>query len=163
MLQAELSGRFSERWCQDDIEEQKDEIDELNLDCVREKLCRPVEKGGEGWTLHKAKIVEVWYKRFLRLCKMQSTAVVPLGDIDEFWHTHILFTRKYANDCQKSLGRFLHHSPFVGDAAEEARTRPLHERSKALFIEHFGESPIEAIQACGCDSSCSSGCCGNDS
>lgn len=136
-------------------------IDEIDLSCVKEKLCRPTDKGGNGWTLHHVDLMEMWYKRFLKICKMQRREVVPLGDIDEFWHTHILFTRKYAKDCETVMGRFLHHVPFVGDNAEEVGAQRLREQSKALFMKYFGESPVSQEDACGCNSS--GNCCGNDS
>jgi hypothetical protein len=35
----------------------------------------------------------------------------PSQDVDEFWHTHILDTEKYAGDCGSYFGRFIHHHP----------------------------------------------------
>ncbi|BBB12053.1 glycine-rich domain-containing protein [Sphingopyxis sp. FD7] len=40
------------------------------------------------------------------------------GDIDEFWHTFILFTERYAEFCNAVFGYFLHHVP-----GEEGRLR----------------------------------------
>jgi hypothetical protein len=35
----------------------------------------------------------------------------PSRDIDQMWHTFLLFTRDYAAFCQESFGKFIHHSP----------------------------------------------------
>ncbi len=44
---------------------------------------------------------------------------MPSQAVDVAWHEFILFTRNYETFCQKSLGRFLHHTPA------EAMTRPM--------------------------------------
>ena len=36
---------------------------------------------------------------------------VPSQVVDDAWHEFILFTREYQRFCDKSLGRFLHHTP----------------------------------------------------
>ena len=59
------------------------------------------------------------YRKWLYLCKIKKRSDGILGmaatpgsrDVDEVWHTHILFTRKYAEDCDKLFGHFLHHQP----------------------------------------------------
>ncbi len=53
------------------------------------------------------------YKRFLYLCKQfggQHT-LVPSDEIDEFWHNHILDTKKYWHDCDLIFGKYIHHNP----------------------------------------------------
>jgi hypothetical protein len=39
------------------------------------------------------------------ICAMYSPKV------DTIWHTHILFTKEYANFCTTVFGRFIHHTP----------------------------------------------------
>lgn len=36
---------------------------------------------------------------------------MPSKIVDEAWHEFILFTKNYAEFCEKALGRFLHHTP----------------------------------------------------
>ena len=47
------------------------------------------------------------------MCNMGKRKMVamPSQVVDVAWHEFILFTRSYKSFCQKSLGRFLHHTP----------------------------------------------------
>ncbi|TXH68553.1 MAG: hypothetical protein E6Q88_09805 [Lysobacteraceae bacterium] len=36
---------------------------------------------------------------------------MPSQAVDDLWHEFILFTRNYAQFCQKAFGTFLHHTP----------------------------------------------------
>lgn len=38
-------------------------------------------------------------------------AGMPSRIVDEAWHTFILFTREYADFCERAFGGFLHHAP----------------------------------------------------
>lgn len=51
-------------------------------------------------------------KRYLAMCILNPSAHYGMkGQIDEIWHTFILFTREYATFCKEVAGRFMHHSP----------------------------------------------------
>jgi hypothetical protein len=126
---------------------------ELDLTPIKTKLMHVAS--GEGWSLEKANAVEKEYRRFLCLMKLfpgEDTA--PLVDVDTFWHYHILDTMKYAADCERVFGYFLHHYPYVGmDGSEEdeqfrldsgERMRTLYE---SLFGEAYPESFDEQVQA----------------
>lgn len=39
---------------------------------------------------------------------------MPSDAVDSAWHEFILFTRQYADFCDKAFGRFLHHTPAEG-------------------------------------------------
>jgi hypothetical protein len=123
-------------------------IDELDLSMVKMKLCLPIEKEGKGWTSERVDIVELWYRRFLKLCAVRSKDLVPTKLVDEMWHAHILDTRKYHADCQAIFGHYLHHFPYFGIRGEEDRRNE--ERSfqstLALFEEFFGESPVCGVK-----------------
>lgn len=52
------------------------------------------------------------FKRLMALCVLGHRGiVVPCEEVDEVWHTFILFTREYADFCQRVAGGYLHHSP----------------------------------------------------
>lgn len=120
---------------------------------------------GEGWTLEEANEVETWYRRYLFLAwKYHDFPVVPSKAIDAFWHQHILDTYKYAEDCERVFGYFLHHFPYFGMRGEEdaANLQNSFEETNALFEREFGESPatLRVAGSSQCDS-CGKGSCGH--
>src|SRR5205814_5578118 len=73
-------------------------IQELDLESVKVRLMDP--ELGEGWTQNYADSIETAYKNYLAmLVKYQDDAedIMLSEDVDEFWHTHILQTLKYAD------------------------------------------------------------------
>jgi hypothetical protein len=118
-------------------------IAELDLDPIKIKIMH--EESGEGWTLEKANAVEFEYRRFLVLMKLYpQEQTAPLFDVDTFWHYHILDTMKYASDCDKVFGYFLHHFPYIGLRGEQdvqAHHR-VGERMRQLYEQTFGEAYI---------------------
>lgn len=102
---------------------------------------------GEGWSPAHADAVEGEYRRFLQLMKSFPQAqVAPSADVDIFWHYHILDTRKYAADCERVFGYFLHHCPSDELGGEAAIL--LHQltgaRMAALYEATFGEPYLRA-------------------
>ena len=76
-----------------DLQVRIDRINALDLECVKFTLV------GAEWTVARADAAEAEYKRFLTLAlKYSEQPLVPAGDIDDFWHTHVLNTSKYAAD-----------------------------------------------------------------
>lgn len=129
-------------------------VDALDLGCIKFKLVDPEE--GEGWTRERADRVEREYRNFLVLCAVQpDEPTVPFGDVDTFWHQHILDTHKYAADCQAAFGRFLHHFPYLGMRGEEDKQK-LDESGEATQVAYqtlFGTRMGGAV--CTCDKCCS--------
>ena len=112
---------------------------DLDLDPIKVKLMH--KQSGEGWDLAKANAVEVEYKRFLHLSNaFPNEQIAPTVDVDTFWHYHILDTMKYAEDCQRAFGYFMHHFPYLGMRGEddEAELRRCGERMSKLYEETFG-------------------------
>jgi hypothetical protein len=117
----------------------------LDLDPIKQEILR--SKAAKGWTPARVSTVEQEYRRFLCLAKaFPGTVFAPIVDVDEFWHYHILNTRKYARDCQSIFGYFLHHFPYAGmrgkedeEALERAgvRTRQMYEET---FAESYGSA-----------------------
>ena len=87
-------------------------IQALDLESVKVRVTDP--ELGEGWTREYADSIEVAYKNYLTTLAKYQDAVEDIllsKDVDEFWHTHILHTMKYMDDCEKVFGRYLHHTP----------------------------------------------------
>jgi putative hemolysin len=113
----------------------------LDLDAIKTKLMHV--ESGEGWSLARADAVEKEYRRFLCLMKLypdEDTA--PLVDVDTFWHYHILDTMKYASDCERAFGYFLHHYPYVGLRGENDMQfrADSGERMRSLYESTFSEA-----------------------
>ena len=125
-----------------------DQIAQLDFDPVKVKLMH--KESGEGWSLAHATMIEGEYRRFLCLIKLYpNEPMAPLFDVDIFWHYHILDTMKYAADCERVFGYFLHHFPYLGLRGEddEAAHRRVGARMKALYEATFGGNAASAENA----------------
>ncbi|WP_307726662.1 hypothetical protein [uncultured Massilia sp.] len=114
---------------------------ELDLEPIKTKLMHI--ESGEGWSLEKAAAVEKEYRRFLCLMKLYPDEdAAPLVDVDTFWHYHILDTMKYAQDCERAFGYFLHHYPYVGmRGGDDGQFRiDCGERMRTLYEATFDET-----------------------
>ena len=68
-----------------------------------------------------ADLVERGFRQFFMACARSRGRFVamPSKAVDAYWHAFILDTRSYAEWCDRTLGRFLHHVPVErlgGDA-----------------------------------------------
>jgi hypothetical protein len=94
-----------------------------------------------------------------------------MGAIDELWHTFVIFTREYAEFCDKVAGRFLHHVPEVEGGSSTA-TFDNYLAFLADYQKIYGERPApgywpnpdrakvradNACRGCGGCGSCGSG------
>ena len=118
-------------------------IQGLDLEPVKLRVMDP--ELGEGWTREYADSIEAAYKNYLAmLVKYPDDAedILLSKDVDEFWHTHILQTMKYTEDCQNAFGNFLHHSPHVGErtAADLEKRTALAEKTRRLYEREFGNA-----------------------
>jgi hypothetical protein len=115
-------------------------IDELDFERIKAKL---VHRHGGAMSSEAVERAEAGYRQFLKLAaKYPDVPVVPGEAVDEFWHMHILDTRRYAADCERIFGHILHHDPYMGiDGPEdEVRLQKAAERSHALYVREFGEA-----------------------
>ncbi|TFW31818.1 glycine-rich domain-containing protein [Massilia horti] len=115
-------------------------INALDFEAIKEKLMD--RKAGKGWPRTRAESAEREYRRFLYLVKkFPDTPLAPDADVDKFWHYHILDTKKYAADCQRIFGYFLHHFPYAGMRGEEdeAAMKRIGTSTAALYERTFGE------------------------
>lgn len=118
-----------------------DAVMQLDLSPIKAKLMHA--ESGEGWSSAKADATEKEYRRFLCLSKLYpDEATAPLEDVDTFWHYHILDTMKYAADCEKAFGYFLHHYPYVGlrGGDDEQFRLDSAQRMQTLYEATFGDA-----------------------
>lgn len=133
-----------------DLDRRVAEIMALDLTSVREKLMDPEE--GKGWSPEVAERAERWYRWFLILnLKYPEKRVVPVANMDDFWHQHILDTRTYTDDCSRIFGYFLHHYPYLGMRGDKEVLEAAFDESVKLFEKEFGEESSElALEASKC-------------
>ncbi len=113
----------------------------LNLSLIAAYLMNPTN--GCGWNRQQAFRAIRRYKTFLFVNYLYPQIfLVPTPEIDRVWHSHILHTRQYRQDCEMLFGRFIDHEPdseFRDDANRQnldaafARTQAL----LALFEGYF--------------------------
>src|SRR6266699_3109712 len=91
----------------------------LDLEPIRLRVMDP--ELGEGWTREYAETIELAYRKYLTVLVKHPEDVgdiVVSKDVDEFWHTHILHTMKYTEDCERVFGAYLHHNPEAGERTQ---------------------------------------------
>lgn len=118
------------------VDEKWELIENLDLSTVNERFSK---KKSFIWKLtHDANKIEAEYRQFLYLAATHpEDVIVPWSDaLDEFWHTHILDTRKYEQDCMVIFGKMFHHDPHlpIGSKAQVDNFN----NTKKLYRETFG-------------------------
>ncbi|NER37049.1 MAG: glycine-rich domain-containing protein-like [Oscillatoria sp. SIO1A7] len=118
-------------------------VKELDLGPIAYKLMNPDE--GNGWSREKTTGAIARYLMFLCLIYLYpNRPIIPTPEIDAVWHQHILDTSKYAEDCERLFGRFIHHFPYFGQRGESDRENLAiaFAETQALFQEHFGAGAL---------------------
>jgi hypothetical protein len=110
------------------------ESKELDLSVIARRI---IEKS--GYSTEFVKKIEKEYKRFLELAVL-GYEVVPSQQIDDFWHNHVLDTRKYREDCA-ILGEFIDHCPDDGSKDLDGDF----DKTLDYYREYFGEEPPKDI------------------
>lgn len=97
-----------------------------------------------GWSKEKLEIIEVQYKRMLYIWFKYRDKILPTSeDIDEFWHYHILDTKKYHQDCFKIFGCYRHHNPYFGFGDKKPALIAAFADTLTLYIKEFREELYE--------------------
>ena len=122
---------------------------EIDLHPITFKMqCEGETVDGEPIAFPQA---ELAYRRFLTLHReYPERTFVPSVLIDLLWHYHVLDTRKYADDCERIFGYFLHHDPYFGLGSDESlqANNEAWEATRALWEQVFGEPMIGQCNRC---------------
>ena len=120
------------------LEQTLAQIESLDLEPIKFKIGH--KEDGFGWTSEHTDRIELAYRRFLvLLAKYPELQIAPTRDIDAFWHAHILDTRKYAADCERVFGGFVHHYPYLGLLGDRDKAEQAANALYGLFVSEFGE------------------------
>lgn len=133
----------------DESQQTLNDIAALDLEPIKFKLVTEC-----GHAREDVEVLDKWYRRFLFLTvKYRTRPIVVSEAIDEFWHQHILDTRKYASDCEAVFGKgeFLHHFPYFGlrGEADQQALRVAYQATLELMRQEFGETPDEELRVLG--------------
>jgi hypothetical protein len=123
------------------VERQQFERNLAAMDLGPIKYSLVKSEDGPNWSVSQALLTEKWYRRFHTLIWLYpEQTIVPTKHIDEFWHTHILDTEKYYQDCMCLHGRVVHHFPYLG-VDDRTVLLDLYRSTLSLFVRTFNECP----------------------
>lgn len=96
------------------------------------------------WDPDTTQYAEEWYLKHWYI--RQKYPDRPLAAIsksaDDLWHQHLLDTKKYADDCERILGTFMHHQPIYGEAS--GLEKRAYDDTAQLYQAEFGTMPRDA-------------------
>lgn len=95
----------------------------------------------QGWSLRRARAVTVEYHCFLALLAINQQPLCPSEAVDAAWHLHLTDSRDYTAMCDDVFGRYLHHDPSAGGAAELARHRAMYCQTLLAYRRAFRRAP----------------------
>jgi hypothetical protein len=83
------------------------------------------------------------YTKYITLAGLvKENLVVPSKIVDDFWHTHLLFTRSYNNFCMLNAKKFVNHEPHdTATPVDEIHMMKVNLVNKSLEIfgkDYFG-------------------------
>ena len=92
------------------LDQTKAYIDTIDFSMIINKMV-----SHQGWSKKHAEQACQQYRRFLFLNKkyVDLRPLPPSEEVDEFWHHHILDTKKYIKDCQIIFGEYFNHYPYL--------------------------------------------------
>jgi hypothetical protein len=133
------------------------QVNKIDLTLVKARTMRVLK-----WDEDRANSAIQEYKKMLVMAKL-GVHVVPGKDIDEIWHSHILFTINYIKDCDYFFGYYLNHKPSDGSTEEDNIKRKLSYINmlimyKQYFCQDYPSSWIinhdDPCGSMGCDNGC---------
>ena len=102
-----------------------------------------------GWAEEEVSLMNDYYKKWLAIhVAYPELAVAPSVKLDEYWHMHILDTKKYMEDCQLVFGHYLHHYPYFGLEGDKENLDSGFETTRKLFQHHFNHDLLGAANPC---------------
>lgn len=121
------------------LQQAKTYIDQIDFSMIINKMVTR-----DDWLEDEAQAVCKMYRNYLFLLKKYKDKfeLPPSEEIDEFWHQHILDTRKYHVDCEAIFGKYLHHYPYLGvdERTDMKYLNNAFEKTLELYELEFGET-----------------------
>ena len=102
-----------------------------------------------GYTDEDMAILEPELKKYLALSLVTSKEDLGTGmyssDVDNLWHSFILFTREYADFCHNYIGFFVHHVPEIDTNNSSLEKRQESAKDFKAFMENYEKTFQEEI------------------
>jgi len=93
-----------------------------------------------------AKKHEIELKRYLILCSLYSDSLPMLsGEVDNLWHTFILFTKDYEAFCKCVAHKYLHHVPFTEEEKLQNDVASAYNEFVHKYLAVFHQVPSDKI------------------
>lgn len=98
-----------------------------------------------GWSLSRARVACVEYKRFVFLALAAGHPCAPSDAVDQVWHQHLLHTEDYwGHFCPHVLGAPLHHQPGGSSAGDGDKFRAWYRDTLRSYERCFDAAPPAA-------------------
>ncbi|WP_395065230.1 glycine-rich domain-containing protein [Flavobacterium sp.] len=99
-----------------------------------------------NWSLNYAKKVIEEYKKFLFLCCVTTTGIIPSDQVDQAWHLHLTYTKSYWIDlCKNTLEKEIHHNPTKGGISEAIKFDFFYSKTNEDYKIIFNAEPPVTI------------------
>ncbi|MDL9944572.1 hypothetical protein QSJ19_03025 [Gordonia sp. ABSL11-1] len=124
-----------------DLSDVREYIAALNFEEIKSIITQPGLPSEAPIEDIHADFCELHYKRWLFLRrKHEGELLPPTKDIDVFWHSHILDTYRYHEDCDHIFGYYFHHFPYFGVRGpdDERALKDAFRKMVVLYKEEFG-------------------------
>lgn len=101
------------------------------------------------WSAEMVALMDNYYKKWLAIhACYPELATAPNEVLDNYWHMHILDTKKYMNDCQEVFGQYFHHYPYFGLEGDSSDLNDAFNLTNQLFEHHFGHTLTGKANPC---------------
>ena len=128
-------------------------VNSLNFEQMNNKLIKTY-----GWSEKDVSSTNKTYKEWLVISACYpDVPLVPTMKLDEYWHMHILDTKKYMVDCQLLFGSYKHHYPYFGETGSDYSDKCF-SFTKKLFEKHFKNSMSNGPGDCHSMPDCPANC-----
>jgi hypothetical protein len=132
-------------------------IKKYSNDSVIQRYCK--ETNLESKTAEEHFIA---LKHFLLLCSKSEEPCFPSKQLDEIWHTFLLYTKDYYSFCKEGLGKFVHHIPFNNETDKVQHFKPGYfcyiqgNKMKKKYVSNLKQLEKVFKADCGSGGDCSS-------
>jgi hypothetical protein len=114
---------------------------DITLDDNSNEFVLRIMKENNWEKLYTYKVI-IEYKKFVYLSIKKN--VVPSYEIDQVWHTHMLYSKDYKKMCNQ-LGFYLHHQPTSKTKPDIFKKCVTYGETKFLYYVTFKKRPPENI------------------